>query len=127
MRSKAAASRSRPCSSVSPWPSSRANRLCIDGDRRMSATMSRVTDDFGIDSGYFDTAGRWWDTAPETRRALRAARGVDSEAPVAPPIAPVEVLRPGVRSRQRGPGELLLEDGTTLDVGDELPADLPFG
>jgi 4-alpha-glucanotransferase len=94
----------------------------------MSATMSRVrvTDGFGIDSGYFDIAGRWWDTLPETRRALIEAMGLDPESPEPPP-ARVEVLVPGRTSSLRGPAEILLEDGTTLDVGDELPSDLPFG
>jgi len=96
----------------------------------MSATMSRVrqSDAFGIDSGYFDIGGKWWETAPETRRALLQAMGIDPDAPAEPPPAPVAVLVPGRRpSTLRGPAEILLEDGTTLDVGDEPPSDLPFG
>jgi 4-alpha-glucanotransferase len=89
--------------------------------------MARVTDAFGIDSGYFDNAGRWWETPPATRHGLLAAMGVDPDDPAPPAPAAVEVLRPGQRPRLRGAADLLLEDGTTLDISDELPPDLPLG
>jgi 4-alpha-glucanotransferase len=93
----------------------------------MSATITRVTDGYGIDSGYYDVSGTWWDTRPDTRRALLQAMGVDPDGGAPPPSARIEVIRPGRRSRLHGPGELTLEDGTVLPVERALPGDVPYG
>jgi len=53
----------------------------------MSATITRVTDSYGIDNGYYDVGGTWWDTRPDTRRALLQAMGVDPDAGGACPAA----------------------------------------
>jgi 4-alpha-glucanotransferase len=89
----------------------------------------RVTDAWGIDSGYYDLAGKWWDTLPETRRALLEAMEVDPEGRGEPPDSTVRVVTPAEAARMRGPGELQLEDGTALSFGEAeaLPSDLPIG
>ena len=85
------------------------------------------TDVWGIDAGYEDALGVWQPTPPTTRGALLAAMGVDPAAPSAPPVAPVQVIRPPHVPPLAGPAEVTLEDGTVLPVATTLPPDLPLG
>jgi 4-alpha-glucanotransferase len=91
-----------------------------------TTTMSG-TDAWGIDNGYFDIAGTWWETRPDTRRALLEAMGVDPEQPPSLPEPRVRVLRPGQAHGLYGHGELVLEDSTRLVVDAAVPTDLPLG
>jgi hypothetical protein len=91
-----------------------------------SARERVPTDAWGIVDGYEDTTGGWHAMPAETRRAILAAMGVDPAEP-GPPAPPVQVLEPGRPVRLAWPAELRLEDGTTLCVEGDLPADLPFG
>jgi 4-alpha-glucanotransferase len=90
-------------------------------------TTMTTTDAWGIDSGYYDIAGTWWETRPDTRRALLEAMGVDPEQPPSLEEPRVRVLRPGRAHGLSGRGELVLEDGARLPIDAALPADLPLG
>lgn len=89
--------------------------------------MDRHTDAWGIDSGYHDIAGNWRETPPQTRRALLEAMDLDPDNPAPPPPPAVHVIRAGESSSLQGPGSLLLEDGTELEIIAGLPPDLPLG
>ena len=73
-----------------------------------------ATDPWGIDDGYFDVAGTWHPTPPETRAALRAAMHGDPGADAPPaPGRPLWVVRAGAAESLWGACELRLEtDGT---------------
>jgi 4-alpha-glucanotransferase len=86
-----------------------------------------ATDPWGIDDGYFDVAGHWHATAPDTRAALRAAMGAgpgDEGPPVGPPLW---VVRADAAAALLGPCELRTEDGGEARVEGALPPDLPIG
>jgi 4-alpha-glucanotransferase len=85
------------------------------------------TDRWGIDDGYEDALGVWHQTPPTTRSALLASMGVDPSEPSAPPVAPVQVVRPHHVTPLGGPAELTLEDGTVLQLEEALPPALPLG
>lgn len=86
-----------------------------------------TTEPWGVVDGYADLRGTWHWTSAETRSAILSAMGVDPAAGGAPDVAPVWVVPPGRSMPVPGPGELVLEDGTTLQVERALPADLPMG
>jgi 4-alpha-glucanotransferase len=87
-----------------------------------------AADAWGIEDGYWDAQGLWHDTPETTRRALRVAMGghVDLDDP--PPRArPVWFVAAGSAPAVERPAEVVLEDGTTLQVARLLPPDLPLG
>ena len=87
-----------------------------------------ATDDWGIDDGYWDIAGRWHDTDPDTRRALRVAMGGHAEFEDPPPRSrPVWFVRHGTAPGIERPAHIHLEDGTEVDARRSLPPDLPLG
>jgi 4-alpha-glucanotransferase len=92
-----------------------------------TTTMTRTTDAWGIDSGYFDISGNWFETRPDTRRILLEAMGVDPDDPEPPASCDIYVVRPGEPCSLQGPGSLVLEDGTELEIIAGLPPDLPLG
>lgn len=87
-----------------------------------------MADPWGIDDGYWDVAGTWHETPPETRRALRAAMGGHADLDDAPPAGrPVWFVRHGTAPAIERPAELVLEDGTRVRAEAALPPDLPLG
>jgi 4-alpha-glucanotransferase len=87
-----------------------------------------ATDPWGIDDGYWDVAGEWHATSPDTIAALREAMGAagDADAPPADGSA-VWVVRAGRAEPLLGPCEVALEDGGETRVEGDLPPDLPIG
>ena len=83
------------------------------------------TDAWGIDDGYWDIAGQWHPTSPQTHNAILAAMGGDGALPPRDDGS-VRVVRPG-ETADVGRGTLKLEDGTTLSVEGHLPPDVPLG
>ncbi len=87
-----------------------------------------ATDEWGVDDGYWDISGRWHDTPPDTRRALRVAMGGHGDVEDPPPRSrPVWFVRHGTTPPIERPADLLLEDGSRIDAARALPADLPLG
>ena len=86
-----------------------------------------ATDPWGVDDGYHDIGGHWHATSPQTRRAIHVCMGVDDAAVGPGDEDAVRVVYPGAPVVWPAPGELRLEDGGTLRVGGQLPADLPLG
>jgi 4-alpha-glucanotransferase len=91
-----------------------------------------ATDPWGIDDGYWDVAGQWHGTSPDTAAALRAAMGAGddagADADAVPPSGPaIWVVQAGRAEPLLGPCELALEDGTEVRAEGALPADLPIG
>src|SRR4051812_32693547 len=85
-------------------------------------------DAWGIDDGYWDISGQWHDTPEQTRRALRLAMGGLADVEDPPPASrPVWFVRHGSAPPIQRPAELRLEDGTSVQAIDQLPADLPLG
>ncbi|MDQ2648826.1 MAG: hypothetical protein M3Z03_04675, partial [Actinomycetota bacterium] len=85
------------------------------------------TDAWGIDDGWHDTTGGWHPTSPGTRDALRGAMGGDARHDHPPAGRDVWVIRPGEPAQVPKPAELVLEDGSSAGVVDQLPPDLPIG
>jgi len=85
-----------------------------------------ATDPWGIDDGYYDVAGDWHATSPDTRAALRAAMGGDADEPP-PPDRPLWVVQAGATEPLLGPCDLRLESGEARRAEGSLPADLPIG
>ncbi|MEO6989443.1 MAG: 4-alpha-glucanotransferase, partial [Aquihabitans sp.] len=75
--------------------------------------------DWGIEGGYLDGLGQWREPDAEVTDLLQQAMG-------RPTGRALVVVRPG-DVVPLGPGDLALEDGTSLTVGDVLPNDLPLG
>ena len=86
-----------------------------------------MADAWGVDDGFHDVQGRWHETTGETRRALRAAMGGIDGDEHPPAGRPVWFVRHGHGEGVERPCEVVLEDGTSVDVGDALPPDLPLG
>jgi 4-alpha-glucanotransferase len=82
-------------------------------------------DAWGISDGYHDIFGEWRVTSPATRAAIMAAMGAAPDA--SPPASGILVAREGQHVTLPGPGELRLEDGAVIPVGDALPPDIPLG
>jgi 4-alpha-glucanotransferase len=85
------------------------------------------TDRWGIDEGYEDTVGVWHPIRPTTRAAVLRAMGVDPERAADGCADSVLVVRQGEATTLGSPGEIVLEDGTRIDVQQEVPPDLPPG
>jgi 4-alpha-glucanotransferase len=86
-----------------------------------------ATDPWGIDDGYWDAAGEWHETSPETVAALRRAMGGGEAADMPPEGPAVWVVHAGRAETLLGPCELALEDGSEMRAEGELPPDLPIG
>jgi 4-alpha-glucanotransferase len=99
----------------------------------MGFPHAATTDQWGIDSGYYDITGRWHKTPPETRAAILEGMGV-AEADDNPSAVEAEEPVRVVRTVQGGEpypwpeaGTLYLEDGGRLKLAGALPPDLPWG
>lgn len=87
-----------------------------------------ATDPWGIDDGYEDVHGDWHGTPEHTRRALRVAMGGLADVDDPPPSGrPVWFVRHGSRPSIERAANVVLEDGSSLDVAGSLPPDLPLG
>jgi 4-alpha-glucanotransferase len=102
-----------------------------------------TADPWGVDDGYWDAGGTWHPTSDPTASGLRAAMGCtagEGEDPGCPPITrDVRVVRFGQSdgldqidqlrkdAELDGTTQVVLEDGTELEVEDKLPPDLPVG
>jgi 4-alpha-glucanotransferase len=83
---------------------------------------------WGIDTGYWDTAGHWQEPAVECIEAVAAAMGAGPERPRPPEeAAPLWCVTPGRSQQLRDRCSLVLEDGTELGPITALPGDLPLG
>ncbi|HSM38445.1 MAG TPA: 4-alpha-glucanotransferase, partial [Candidatus Limnocylindrales bacterium] len=78
----------------------------------------------GVEPFYRDAFGKRQDIADEVQGRLRALMGTELE-PGSRALEPVAVVRPGARLPR--PGEVTLEDGTSLGRLAQLPPDVPFG
>lgn len=89
----------------------------------------RLGDDhsWGILSAYRDSSRNLRQTSPETRDALIRAMGVTAGTSSPMAGSEIRVIGPHETVTTDSPGELVLEDGTTLNVHDSLPLDLPPG
>jgi 4-alpha-glucanotransferase len=82
---------------------------------------------WGVDPGYWDVSGHWWDVPETTLRSIMEAMGAGAAdlSGSAPPAPPLEA--PLYTAAQSGPwpylpgGRLVLENGGTI----EMPADGP--
>ncbi|MCU1345835.1 MAG: 4-alpha-glucanotransferase, partial [Acidimicrobiia bacterium] len=79
-----------------------------------------MPDRWGVDSSYTDASGNEQHVPPETVERLRGIIGEPQST--APPL----VLREG-ESLALGPGEMVLEDGTAMEVGEQPLTGLPLG
>lgn len=86
-----------------------------------------TADAWGIEPGYWDAAGTWWDVPPETIERLRAASGADPLTEPPAPERPVWFVRAGDAAPLAGPGSIRLEDGSETGPVTALPPDLPLG
>ncbi|HEX4864134.1 MAG TPA: 4-alpha-glucanotransferase [Acidimicrobiales bacterium] len=79
---------------------------------------------WGVDPGYWDVSGVWWDTPTSTIERVLETMGADRAEPDPPPAVTVRLDHqlPAVP-----PGKVVLEDGTEARVGGPLPPDLPAG
>ena len=82
------------------------------------------SDDSDIQTHYIDALGQRHDSSPAALDAIRAAMQGGQTSPSR--FDAVLVVDKGT-AETTGPGDLELEDGTTLTVDDRLPADLPEG
>ena len=88
-----------------------------------SGDDAAVSDDLVLPT-YRDAFERTRTVSPEARAAVLRAMGIDGEAPPEDDRS-VAVVRP--RERLPHPGEVVLEDGTSLGDLDRLPRHVPFG
>lgn len=90
-------------------------------------TSAQDPDPFGIARGWWGTDGAWHHATDAAKYALRGALGGDDH-PDGPPESPSQwFLRPGEDRHVWSPGLLELDDGSTIEVQDRLPEDLPLG
>ena len=80
-----------------------------------------------MDHGADDADYRWQDLAADTPQAIRDALELPAADAAAAEGEPVRVVRGGMPVPWPDPGELLLEDGRSLRLAGQLPADLPPG
>jgi hypothetical protein len=78
--------------------------------------MDQNLERWGIHPGYHDMFGNWHATSAETKTALLAAMGVDSEQLPSSARLDVQVLGRVIASELASEAELILEDGTTFAV-----------
>lgn len=90
-----------------------------DHNGPMTAADRTEPTDWGIEGGYRDGLGQWREPDAEVTALLQQAMGRPAGRPLA-------VVRPG-DVVALGPGDVILEDGTSVTVGDHLPPDLPLG
>jgi 4-alpha-glucanotransferase len=79
---------------------------------------------WGIDEGFRDESGQWHEAAEQTTASLLRAMEATEEQPDESPLI---VMRHGWARKIAERSELQLEDGTRMEIGNELPADLPLG
>lgn len=84
-------------------------------------------DAWGIDPVYQDAAGHEQRVSRESVNVIQSAIGPPPQIPRSLFDEPVKVLRQGTSMVLPRRAELRLEDGTTLEVGDRLPTNLPIG
>lgn len=82
---------------------------------------------WGIVSAYRDSSGKTKRTSRQTREALIRAMGVTADTRSAAIGPDIRVVGPSETMTTDSPGELVLEDGATLDVHGSLPLDVPPG
>jgi 4-alpha-glucanotransferase len=82
--------------------------------------------DRSIQRHYLDALGRGHDVPAETIEAIRAAMDRQPKGKFASKTNSLHVVAEG-EAAETGPGELRLEDGTSLTVDGALPDDLPTG
>lgn len=83
---------------------------------------------WGIDTGYWDAAGRWQEPGAECIEAVAAAMGAGPDRPAPPQESvPLWCVAPGRTEVLRDRCSLVLEDGTDLGAVTALPPDLPLG
>jgi len=81
---------------------------------------------WGIDLGYEDVAGRWHRAPQSTIDALFDVMGASAMAGP-PPAGPAIMAGPGRPHPHLAAGELHLEDGAVVAVDGPIPGDLPIG
>jgi 4-alpha-glucanotransferase len=79
---------------------------------------------WGIDTGYHDLWGNWHEAPASTLDAISETMQAEQGLP---PPSPVVFVRRGETASLGAPGEIHLEDGGFVPVGDRLPPDLPYG
>ncbi|HUC98687.1 MAG TPA: hypothetical protein VMR88_09405, partial [Candidatus Polarisedimenticolaceae bacterium] len=85
--------------------------------------MANPDNSAAIVKRYQDAFGNWREASDETCAAITTAMGETAEEA----DTLVWVVRRGERKHLPDPAEITLEDGATLRVETELPADLPLG
>ncbi|HMC51239.1 MAG TPA: 4-alpha-glucanotransferase [Acidimicrobiales bacterium] len=86
--------------------------------------------DWGIERGYHDVAGAWREAPESTIAALLAGMGAGegaSRPPGSGADSPVRVVPAGEPVPASGRWDLLLEDGSRVEVEGEVGPDLPLG
>ncbi len=87
-----------------------------------------MTEQHAFDPSFETGPDYGWEEIPaDTPPAILAALGGPDANRLPPGYEPVRVIRAGVSLPWPRPGRIVLEDGTTRDVGDAMPADLPLG
>ncbi|HWH33831.1 MAG TPA: 4-alpha-glucanotransferase, partial [Acidimicrobiales bacterium] len=83
---------------------------------------------WGVETGYWDAAGRWQEPGAETLEAVAAAMGAGPGC-VRPPPAEEALwcVTAGRAEPLQSRCQLILEDGTELGPTSTLDADLPLG
>jgi len=96
-----------------------------DDDGRVSLPADPYP--WGVDPGYWDVAGRWREVPESTLAAILDAMGAGPSGP--PARAPLVTTSAGGLWPDLPPGELLLEDGGSVDLrrGEPPPQGLPYG
>ncbi len=96
-------------------------------ERARRGGRSAEPDAWGIVTAYEDAFGTWTEVPDATHAALVTAMGGAPGDDAPPEVDDVVVLRAGEGIAVPGARRLRLEDGTTREVGGDLPADLPLG
>jgi 4-alpha-glucanotransferase len=77
-----------------------------------------------VEKGFWDVTGQWRQAPAPTLEAILEAMGAGGEGPPPPALVTVRLDHP---LPPVSPGLLHLEDGGEVEVGEELPSDLPPG